>query len=344
MAQGAASVLAWGIAGVPAAPGAAWHAHEMIFGHALAVVGGYLLTRLAAWPLLAIAAAWGAARLIIPMPAATEEVRAALSIAATGAIALPAALAFLRGVKRPGNLVFPMLLGGFVAADALFQLGELGALPWATESAMRLALGLVLMLIAAMGGRLIGAAASGAAQRSGGARIPPRPGLEGALLALLAAGIVAEAFAALRPAGPALLAAGGMLLLVRVVLWVPGLRQGGADILALAAGQVWLGLGLIVWMVAAMGLLPVAERGALHLAAIGGIGSTLLVMMMRTAAQREGLPTPRRAAPAVAGLMGAAALVRACGPPDWAWTTAAGLWTAATLVAAAAAAFGGPRR
>ncbi|MGK7865432.1 NnrS family protein [Falsiroseomonas sp. E2-1-a4] len=334
--QGAAAILAWTFAALPAAGGPAWHAHEMVFGQALAVVGGYLLSRLKPFALVSIAAVWVAARVAVMVPAAPEEMRAALSIAATTAIVLPAALAFLRGAKRAGNFVFPGVLGGFVAADILFQLDEIGVITSARGSGLLLGLGLVVLLITAMGGRLLSAAASGASQRAGGARLPPRHGLERALLALLASGFLAEAFAAPSPAGPVLLAFGGVLLGVRVVLWVPGLRRSGGDILALAAGQVWLGIGLVAWAWAAAVLpKPLPGLSALHLATVGGIGGTLLVMMVRAAAQREGRPMPGRAAGLVAGLMAAAALARAIGTPEFGSALAALFWLAATLVAAA---------
>jgi uncharacterized protein involved in response to NO len=335
MGQGAIAILTWALAGLPVLDGAAWHAHEMIFGQALGVAGGYLLARSAPGRLLLVALAWLVARAAILAPGVPAEIRALLSVTATAAIALPAALAFLRGAKRAGNFVFPALLAGFVVADALFQIGVLGLSPWGPAAGATLGLGLVTLLIAAMGGRLLSAAASGAAQRAGAARIEPRPGLERAVLGLLAAGFVVEAFAVASPAGAALLATGGLLLGTRVALWAPGVRRSAGDVLPLAAGQVWLALGLIGWALATSGVLALPGRDALHLATIGGIGGTLLVMAMRATAQRERRAMPRRAGPVVAGLMGAAAMLRAGAPPDWGWTTAAALWTTATLVAAA---------
>src|SRR5688572_30649488 len=58
MAQGALFVLAWVLAGLPLADAVAWHAHEMIFGQALAGVGGYLLSRFAIGPLVTVALLW----------------------------------------------------------------------------------------------------------------------------------------------------------------------------------------------------------------------------------------------------------------------------------------------
>ena len=334
--QGGLSLLAWGLVALPADGGALWHAHEMVFGHALAVIGGFLLTRLSGRALAAVVLVWCAARLTYAVPAVPDLLRAVLSVTATAAIVQPAASAFLRTAKRLGSLLFPVLLLGFLVADVVFQCGELGLLLRGAEMGRWLGLGLVILLIAAMGGRLVGAAASGAAQRAGGPRIAPSPMLERALLICVGGGFVAEA-AAVRPAGPVLLAAGAVLIGARLVLWAPGLRLSEGDERALAAGQVWLGIGLLAWAIAAGGLLPVPETAALHLATIGGIGGTTLVMILRASAQREARPMPARRAATIAGLMGAAALLRAFGPAGPGWVAATLLWALATILAATAA-------
>ncbi|MBY0329259.1 MAG: NnrS family protein [Acetobacteraceae bacterium] len=305
----------------------------MVFGQALAVVGGYLLTRIPPWQLRLTALAWVAARAAAAWPEAPAEALAALSVAATCAIALAAMWAFLRGAKRGGNMVFPVLLGSFIAADVWFHLGVVGLVPGGAWPGLALGIGIVVLLVAAMGGRLLSAAASGAAQKAGKARIPPRHGLERALLASLTAGFVGQAVAApiLVWAAPLVLA--GMFLCGRVALWAPGLRHASGDVVALAAGQVWLGIGLLAWIATLAGP-PVAGVSALHVALIGGVGGTLLVMMMRSAAQREARAMPRRAAPIVGALMGVAALARAFGAPDWNGVTV-WLWLAASAVTAA---------
>lgn len=332
LVQGAAAIAAWGWFGW-SPHGSLGHAHEMVFGQAVAVIGGYLLTRAAGWTLWLPAAAWIAARLVAAWPDLPLEMVGVFSILATAAIAVPALRGFLRGVKRGGNMVFPVLLGGLMAADGWHQLGALGVLPGGGWPGLVAGLGLVALLIAAMGGRLLSAAASGAAQKAGGARIPPRHGLERAVLASLLAGFAAQAVAAPWLASALPLALAGLLLATRIILWAPGLRRAKGDVAALAAGQGWLALGLLAWAGATGGWLPMPGTAALHLATIGGIGGTLLVMMMRSAAQREGRPMPRHSAPLAAGLMAAAALARGFGGPDWGWPAAALLWLVASCIA-----------
>lgn len=332
LAQGALSLLIWSTWRAPSGDPNE-HVHELVFGHALAVIGGFLLTRLPPQQLFGVALVWTVARLAHLFALEPAILRALLSLVASAAIALPAARAFLRGAKRAGSHVFPGLMIGILLAEALFQLGGIGVLPSSGAGAW-LGFGFVLLLMAAMGGRLIGAAASGAAQRAGGARIAPAPLLERATIAVLGFAWTARALGleGVLPAAPLALAA--LLLAVRLLSWLPGLRKSSGDILALAAGQAWLGIGLLARAAAEMGLpIAISPSAALHLATIGGVGGTTLVMMMRVSAQREGRPMPVRSAPLLAVLIGLAALLRAFAPPGH-HVAAALLWALATLIVA----------
>lgn len=77
LVQGAASVLAWTFG--PSAYGdPSWHVHDMVFGHALGVSGGFLLARLSPRALLAVAGAWAMARAVYFWPEAPSPLRAVL--------------------------------------------------------------------------------------------------------------------------------------------------------------------------------------------------------------------------------------------------------------------------
>ena len=88
----ALAIAAWllilhGVLEAPAAhAGIAWHAHEMVFGFALAVIAGFLLTAVRAWtglptptgvPLALLALLWVAGRVAMwvapPLPAALVD-------------------------------------------------------------------------------------------------------------------------------------------------------------------------------------------------------------------------------------------------------------------------------
>lgn len=332
--QGAAGILLWSLAGLPPPDHAAWHAHEMVFGYSLAVLAGFLLTRLGPQFLLALTGAWIAARIGYALVGMPSLLRAILALLPSFGIPLCAAMTFLQGAKRRGNLAFPVLIAVFPLAELLFQAGELGLWQGGTAAGMWLGLGAVLMLIAAMGGRVVGAAVSGAMQRAGGARIPPRLGLERAQLVALAIGMVALADDLPVPAA-VLLAVGGALFLLRLVLLLPGLRHSPADIVGLMLGQAWLGLGLLGFGASTLSLVPLPPIAVLHLATIGGIGTTTLVMMLRTIAQRDRNAMPALRVLLAAALMTGAALLRTFGlaASDLAFLAAALAWTLALLLA-----------
>ncbi|MDI3306474.1 MAG: NnrS family protein [Acetobacteraceae bacterium] len=334
IAQGIAGILLWSFAGLPPPDHAAWHAHEMIFGYSLAVLAGFLLTRLGPRLLLVLAGAWIAARIGCGLAGTPVPFRAVLALLPSLGIPLCAAMTFLQGTKRRANLAFPVLIAVFPLAELLFQAGELARWQGGIAAGMWLGLGAVLTLIAVMGGRVVGAAVSGAVQRAGGARIPPRLWLERAQLLALAGGFVALAWDAPGPAA-ILLSAGGALFLLRLALLLPGLWHSPADILGLMLGQAWLGLGLLGFGASALRLLPLPPIAVLHLATIGGIGTTTLVMMLRTIAQRDRGAMPVVRVLLAAAFMGGAALLRAFGlaVPDLAFPAAALAWALALLLA-----------
>ncbi|MDJ1158211.1 NnrS family protein [Chelatococcus sp. SYSU_G07232] len=337
LAQGALSILLWTFASPPP-DGPFWHAHEMVFGYGLAVVAGFLLTKTGSAGLLALAAAWAAARLAALVPNAPALLRDALAFTSTAAIAGTAAQTFLRGAKRGGNLVFPALMLFLPVGEGAFLAGEAGLWPGGERAGAWFGLGLIVMLIAAMGGRIAGAAVSGASQRRGGPRLAPDGRRERLTLAALAGGFAATGLDAPALFAAGLLVVGGVLLLLRVTARGPGLRPSPADVRAVVAGQVWLGLGCLATGLASLLPLPLPPAAAFHLATIGGIGGTTLVMMLRTVAQRERAHVPPAVFAAVAALVGAAALLRALGfpAPGGAYAAAALVWTAAFGIVALA--------
>jgi uncharacterized protein involved in response to NO len=147
-----------------------WHAHEMLFGYAFAVIAGFLLTAVRAWTglptptgaaLAAIAALWVLARAL----AVRSLPAAALADAAF-------ALALAWGIGRPlvasGNrrnwffIALVLALGGAsLAFQAWPQLG------------VAIGLDVVLFVMAVMGGRVIPAFTNSGIPGGAGARRTP---------------------------------------------------------------------------------------------------------------------------------------------------------------------------
>lgn len=334
--DGLLSIVLWTLVGIPAADRTIWHAHEMVFGYGLAVVAGFLLMKASPRALLALAVVWSAARLAYWLPDVGSLARAGLSLASTAAIGGMATAGFLRGVKRGSNVVFPLVMLIFPAAEAVAQAGELRLLQDGARLGTWLGLGAVIMLITAMGGRIAGAAVSGAAQKMGGERLAHSAALERAQLIALASGFLLAGLDILPVPAALMLAFGGALLLMRTVFWWPGLRHSPADVIAVVAGQFWLGAGSLIFGLVHLLDLPLPANAPLHLATIGGIGGTTLAMMLRTLAQRDRTVVTPTAFWLVSGLMGVSALLRAFGhpAPEATYVLAALAWSGAFLIAA----------
>jgi len=276
------------LSGTPLLPGLAsplGHAHEMLFGFAVAVVAGFLITQSTPPRLYALFALWLSARVgFVFWPGGWLSMAANVLFAA-GLVA-ETAPRFMRAAKKLRNQVFgPLLIviGGLIA---LFSLaGPLGAAA-SRQAVVEAGVVVFAALLAFMGGRVIAPAVAGHVQRRGGsleARVQPR--LEAAMLVLLLAA-AAAVLAGLPSLGGAALLLAGAVVAVRFVRWKPGLWLDRVDLRALAVGYAWLGAGLV--LMGASGLLasPALSRVALHAVTVGALGTLTLTVMARTRVQR----------------------------------------------------------
>ncbi|MBS4045548.1 MAG: NnrS family protein [Alphaproteobacteria bacterium] len=312
MVQAALSVAIWMFMPPASADAITWHAHELIFGYAMAVIAGFLFTKIRPSAALLVFTLWAAARLTWLFLPDAQIAAAILSVAATAAIAGISASGFLQGVKRAQNLVFPVLLAVTAGCDILSQLHVFGIDGTVARPAILAAVYALTALIVVMGGRITGAALSGLHQRTGGKRIAPRLGLERVLPVLLGGAALAMAL----DAPPVLLAICALpaaaAILLRLVDWLPVLRSAGPDLMALTAAQAFIaaGLGGIGLRVLDPSWNPAAP---LHLLTIGGIGITTVTMMLRTTAQRERRPLAATTTGIAAIMLALAAILRTGG-------------------------------
>jgi len=139
----------------------AWHGHEMLYGYALAVVAGFLLTAVRNWtarptpsgaPLVALAALWVAGRVLVLTPFATAAaiVNAAFPVAVAVGIGIP-----IVESRNRRNYFFIALLVLLGAAVLAFHLAHLGMLPWPERASLQVGLDVVLFIVVVMGGRVI---------------------------------------------------------------------------------------------------------------------------------------------------------------------------------------------
>lgn len=318
----------------------AFHAHEMLLGYGLAVVGGFLFNKISRRQLAFALAAWLAGRLAIAFGLPTSWAGAAVSLAFPLCVLAFAALPFARAARTGHNLVFAPVLGAFTVAELLFQLGTLGVVPDGERRGVMLALDLLSLLMLVMGGRIIPAATAGVVRDKGGflaQRVQPLlewGGIGGLTLAL----VLDTALWLPAAAGAGSLLAGGAAL-VRLARWKTRWTLDVPAMWSLHLGYAWLGIGLILKGLAQLfGVLPIAD--AVHGITVGALGTLTLAMMMRTTLQRRGLVVEFGAAATSAVLLtSTAALLRLLAPvagPATMTTVAAGFWAAAMLAAATA--------
>ncbi|MDP9140227.1 MAG: NnrS family protein, partial [Pseudomonadota bacterium] len=162
----ALSIALWALqfAGVLARPylsGPLWHAHEMLFGFALAVVVGFLFTAARTWTnqptpagatLAAFAVLWVAGRVLVltPWGWAAAVVNIAFLLAAAVALAIP----FLASNNRR-NYFFVGLLLLLAAAVAAVHLAQLHLVALPSWLGVQIGLDIVLFIMSVMGGRVI---------------------------------------------------------------------------------------------------------------------------------------------------------------------------------------------
>jgi uncharacterized protein involved in response to NO len=287
------------------------HGHEMVFGYALAVVGGFLFTRVTRAQAIIAFVAWLCGRVVFVF-ADTPA-----SVATVASLAFPAFLFWLGGrpwlkaAKTADNAVFGLVVGAFVIAELLYQSGAADLVEDGQRRGLVLGVDLIALLLLAMGGRVIAAATSGAIQRKGGHIVGvAQPRAErAAVLALVA--MTALDLLAWGPeiaGGLALVAA--FVVFARLINWRFWTVLDVSDVAFLHLGYAWLGIGLLI-KAAAQILGEPAMPDAIHGIAIGALGTLTVVMMTRTTLQRSRRPlgVPRTAITALA-LISAAAVLR----------------------------------
>ena len=321
--------------------GPLWHAHEMVFGFALAVVAGFLLTAGRNWSnrptpsgkvLMALAALWLAARLLAFTPWAVATALA--NVAFPLAVAWGLGRALWAGQNRR-NYFFVALLVLLALATGLAQAALAGWIgPWGLAG-LQGALGLVLVIVTVMAGRVIPMFTNNAISH---ARATRHATLERAAIAsvvlVLAADLLSNWTPWVAPGALALLAlAAALLHCARWWLWQPWTTLRTPLVWVLHLAYLWVPVHLALRAAAAWGL--VGSSPAQHALTVGAIGGLTIGMMTRTARGHTGRPLRADGHDIAAyGLVLGAALLRVALPLIWppmlmtAAVLSAALWSA----------------
>lgn len=302
--------------------GPLWHAHEMLFGFTLAVIVGFLFTAGRNWTnqptptgglLAALALLWLAARVLLltPYAVAAAVANVAFPLAAAAALAVP----FLKA-RNKRNYFFIGLLVLLAVVAACFHLGQLGLVDASELPGMRIALDVVLFILAVMGGRVIPMFTNNGVP---GTAAVKKPAVEKAALGLtLALGAVDLLGLSGWPVA-VVAAAACAAHASRWGLWQPWKTLRVPLVWVLHLSYAWVPVHLLLRALGELGV--VAPSLATHALTVGAVGGLIIGMMTRTARGHTGRPLKAdgwETACYVAVLL--AALVRVGGPliePAW---------------------------
>lgn len=143
--------------------GVFWHAHEMIYGFALAIIAGFLLTAvrnwtniqtLYSWPLALLFSLWLFGRATPLLPQVPDLFVAFLDLSFAPLLAISIAWPIIRSGNYR-NLLFIPLLSGFFIGNLLIHLQVLGITENTANTGIKLGLFLVVVIITIIGGRVI---------------------------------------------------------------------------------------------------------------------------------------------------------------------------------------------
>lgn len=271
-----------------------WHAHEMIFGFACAIIVGFLLTAVQTWtgikslhgkPLAGLFTLWLCARLamFLPLPAAmVTTLDAAFLFIAAIALALP-----LIKIRMYRNLVFIIVLlalMGLNIASHLATSNRENAMPYFHGAIM-----IIVLVITIMGGRVIPLFTNNALQ------IKPTPapkfiGLSaiGSILLLIIFALVG--FSSIPDILINTIVAIGVIAhSYRLICWFNKGMLSKPILWSLHVAYAFIPLGLLFMLLQSLNL-GVTTSMVIHSFTVGGIGGLILAMISRVSLGHTGRP------------------------------------------------------
>ena len=272
-----------------------WHAHEMVYGFAGAIVAGFLLTAVGNWTnretavggrLALLVGLWAAGRLAMAFPAWLPAELVALA----DLLFLPAlAAAIGRPMLDTGNrrnLKFIVVLTALWSTNLACHLGALGLVDAAViRPSLLLAVDLIVLVCLIIGGRVIPMFTRNAT----GMQTQSYPWLERIAVGGFIAGSLSFLVAPTSPVTGALLVIAGLAVLGRMWGWGSRYTAGQPILWVLHVGHAWIGVGLVFRGLSAFTPL-VASSLATHMLTAGAIGTLTLGMMARVALGHTGRP------------------------------------------------------
>jgi uncharacterized protein involved in response to NO len=275
----------------PAATPLLWHAHEMLFGFAVAVIVGFLMTAGKNWTGLntprgaalgALALLWLAARLASLV--ASPKVYAVLDMLLLPVVALIFGRLLWR-VRNYRNLPLAAILLLLATANGLFHLSALGVIDLNPMRPLHAALALITVIETVIAGRVIPMFTMTVTP---GLKIEASRWQERVTLALTAVGLLLWVLAPDHVFTAAVLLAAGGAQAWRLWGWRPAVTLNRPILWILHLAYGWIALALCLLALAQMGWL--APSAGVHALGLGATGGLIIGMVTRTARGHTGRP------------------------------------------------------
>ena len=272
------------------------HSHEMIYGFAVAIVAGFLLTAARTWtgletikgrPLMLLVLIWLLGRML-PWIDINKEIIAIVDLAFIPLVVIALAIPIIK-VRQKRNFIFLPILTFLWIGNLLMHLQQLGITDSGSHIGIYLGVDLIILLIVTLGGRVIPMFTGNGI----GENIPRNPRLD--VLAILSTLFFVIAHQ-VNFQGPLLLIACSMAFVVHSIrAW------GWHHSKIWTKPLVWILHVSYYWIVLGFGLMAGAIMGywslfiALHAFTVGGISGMILGMISRVSLGHTGraLEPPR---------------------------------------------------
>jgi len=275
----------------PAVPPLLWHAHEMLFGFAVAIIVGFLLTAGKAWTGLATPrGAWLGGLVVLWLAARVASVLGPYALYAVLDMALlplvaAILLTLLLRARNYRNLPLALILALLASANLVFHLAAMGALNLPAITPLYAGLALIVMIECVMAGRVIPAFTMAVTP---GLKLIATVWVERVTLGATGLGLALWVFAPNGVVSLLVLALASVLHLKRLASWRPALTVKRPILWILHAAYAWIPVGLGLLALAQIGLVPVSA--GVHALAVGATGGLIIGMITRTARGHTGRP------------------------------------------------------
>jgi uncharacterized protein involved in response to NO len=302
-------------------PARDWHVHEMVFGFLPAVITGFLLTAIPNWTdrppirgneLMLLFTLWLAGRLVIAIPWFMPLVSAIVDV---GFLVAVAGLVWreIAAAKSWDRAPMGVLVSLLACANILFHVLTLNGMTAVRTE--RAALGMVMMLLTLIGGRLTPNFTGELLAGSGRTERPaPFSRYDGLSVALVGFAVVCWIVQPHSMVTGWMFLTAGLANLGRLARWYGWLTWREPLVLILYFGYGWFALSLFILGGSILGIgLP--EEDAVHAFTAGAVGAMTLAVMTRASLGHTG--RPRHAGPltvCIYTMINVGAVLRVFGP------------------------------